>query len=71
MHQTPLLLAISLNKLDMVRAILKASASAKVDLNVKDKEGNTVLHLAMQQPFEPSVKLLLSPFPNRRLSFPC
>jgi ankyrin repeat protein len=49
--QTPLLLAMLEGKVAMVKLLLRAYATTNTDINQKDAEGNTALHLALQQPF--------------------
>jgi len=49
LQETPLLLAINMNNVEAVKLILKAYISTKTDINSKDKEGNTIAHLAFQK----------------------
>lgn len=46
LDRTPLLLALTSSLADSVEAVLKIYAKTGTDVNAKDSNGNTVLHLA-------------------------
>ena len=45
---TPMATAIKHNRLDIMRVLLDAYKEAKLDINTRDKNGYTILHLAVQ-----------------------
>ncbi|XP_059485470.1 NF-kappa-B inhibitor cactus-like isoform X2 [Neocloeon triangulifer] len=63
-HQTPLHLAVLTQQERIVRALLVAGASP----NLRDRNGNTALHLASEQGFSKCVHALLQPITVEEMS---